>query len=76
MNKCPCENCKYYVYGKRHSNFASDLHFCERKYRAIYQHRGNSFHSACTWIIPCGRDMYLFEANTIKVNSKDDYIIE
>ena len=25
-----------------------------------------AYHRAGTWLIPCGRDMYLFEAKTIK----------
>lgn len=71
MNKCPCEKCKHYVNGKQHSNLAYDLHYCERTSRAIYQHHGNAYHSAGTWIIPCGRDMYLFEAKAMNDNSKE-----
>lgn len=66
MNDCPCEKCRFYINGKRHSNLAYDLHYCERKHRAIYQHRGNAYHRAGVWIIPCGKDMYLFETKTIK----------
>lgn len=59
---CPCENCKYYVYGKRHPNpNAYDEHYCERLHKAIYQHRGNAYHYSGQWIIPCGFEQNLFK---------------
>lgn len=64
MSKCPCENCKYYIYGKDFGN-CIELHYCERLKKSIIQHRGNTFHSSGTWIIPCGKDMNLFKNNTI-----------
>ena len=60
MNDCPCKRCKYYVYGKNHGN-CIDLHYCEKLHKSIIEHHGNSFHSAGTWLIPCGRDMNFFK---------------
>lgn len=61
-NDCPCENCKFYIYGKQHSNLnAFDLHYCKRWKKSIVQHNGNTYHTLGTWIIPCGKDFNSFE---------------
>lgn len=55
-NKCPCEGCKFYTYGKQHPNpNAYDEHYCEKKEKSIIQHSGNGYHYAGQWVIPCGR---------------------
>ena len=46
-NECPCQNCKHHTEGEY------DLHFCNKKQRAIYQHHGNAYHRQGQWIIPC-----------------------
>lgn len=57
-NEIICETCVYYTYGKDHGN-CIDLHYCEKKQKAIYQHKGNAFHTAGQWIIPCNRYLYI-----------------
>ena len=54
-DNCPCEECKHYGHTE------TSLHFCKKKQLSIVQHRGNAFHSAGTWIFPCGWGMRLFE---------------
>lgn len=64
IKNCPCENCKFYTYGKDFGNYI-ELHYCERLKKSIVQHRGNSYHSSGTWIIPCGKDMYFFKKKSM-----------
>ena len=62
MINCPCENCRYYTYGKQHPNpNAYDEHYCERLHKPINQHRGNTHHYSGQWIIPCGFEKQLFQ---------------
>lgn len=62
-NECPCEDCKFYTYGKEHPNpNAYDEHYCERLHKPICQHRGNAYHRSGQWIIPCGYYQNLFES--------------
>ena len=53
--ECPCKDCKFYGVGR------SVLHFCKRLNQEIAQHKGNSFHYAGQWIIPCGKEFRLFK---------------
>lgn len=52
--KCPCDDCKFYEY-------RNGYHYCTRKKLTIVQHKGNLYHNTGRWIIPCGRDFYLYQ---------------
>ena len=52
---CPCQNCKYYTSTEYYTDW------CAKKKKSIIQHRGNAYHHAGAWLIPCGGDMSLFE---------------
>ena len=55
MSECPCENCKYYTYGKQHPNpNAYDLHYCELRKQAISKSYNTPFHKYGQWLFPCG----------------------
>lgn len=57
---CPCKTCVYYTNGKQHPNpNAFDEHYCEKKQKAIVRHKGNSFHFAGQWILPCDYHLYI-----------------
>lgn len=55
-NECPCIECAYYESGKY-----NNAHYCNRVNESIDQHRGNAFHRAGQWIIPCGAQQRLFK---------------
>ena len=58
-NKCICSDCRFYTCGKQHPNpNAYDLHYCEKKKKAIIQHNGNLYHFKGQWIIPCNGYLY------------------
>ena len=59
--ECPCADCAYYIYDVPHG------HYCNRVESSIVQHRGNGFHYAGQWIIPCGGNFSLYRRRTENV---------
>lgn len=55
-NECPCIGCKHLTF----SNVSYE-YWCKKKDQTVTQHRGNEFHHAGQWLIPCGRDMWGYE---------------
>lgn len=60
-NNCPCIGCIYLTVSE-----TSHEYWCKRKHHTVTMHNGNGFHSAGQWIIPCGREMWLYKEGTIQ----------